>query len=237
MINVQTSYFDNIKEMILVEHTYSNGLVKDDYDKTKYTANSSIYYTFCIVLLVILSTFTVLNSTRWSLEKSVSKSAINKDCININNSFDNWSKPFYPNFRIIEFFFPKKYYMYCQTTCMKLFTFYGMTPLSSGTRVIYEQEQTRGYMRFSHASSRKNPYFSLVINFIENSNIHTLVDDIRKFIIDKKIHMTYHTTYKFPFSSADIQYMFPEVGDFIEMKQMYDPYSLFTNQFNEAYLQ
>ena len=101
MINVQMSYFNDIKEMILVEHTYGDGLVKDEYDKQKYTADSSIYYTFCIVLLVILSTFTFLNSTRWNLEKSVSKSAINTDCININNSFDNWSKPFYPNFKII----------------------------------------------------------------------------------------------------------------------------------------
>ena len=238
MLNIQVSYFPTIKEIIVVEHRYNNVSIIDTYDKTKYTKDSRIYYTFCILLLVVLSAFSLLDSTRWALEKYVSKTAVNThSCININNSFDNWSKPYYPNFKIIEFFFPKNTYMYCQSTMMKLFTNHGMIPLSSGTRVIYEQEPIKGYLRFSHASSRKNPYLSLVINFIENDNIHKLVDDIRSFIIDKKIHMTYHTTYKFPFSMMDIKKMFPDVNDFIEIKQLYDPSTIFTNTFYEHYLQ
>ena len=237
MLNIQVSYFPNIKEIIVVDHRYNNLPVLDEYDKTLYIKDSRMYYTCCILLLVILSIFSFFDSIRWNLEKYASKTAINThSCININNSFDNWSRPYYPNFKIIEFFFPKNDYMYCQATMMKLFTKHGMTPLSSGTRIIYERTPSNGFIRFSHASSREIPYYSLVINYIENSNIYSLITDIRNSIIKQNIHMTYHTTYNFLFTQEDLKFMFPGIQAFRELKKLYDPNGVFTNEFNERYL-
>ena len=236
MINFQTSYFSDIREIILVKHTYNNTPINDKYDSSKYLKDSRWYYTFCVLVLFILSLFSILNAARWKLEKYVSESSITTKCININNAFDNWSKPYNPNFRIIEFFFPRAHYMYCQTTLMELFTKNGMVPLSSGSRIIYEQVPSKGYLRFSSMSSKSNPYMSLVINYIENSNFEKLAKDIRKEIIDKNIHMSYHTVYNFSFSRDDMKFMFPYIDEFKEIKKLYDKNTLFVNDFYFKYL-
>jgi len=237
MINFQASYFPSISEIILVYHTYdNNSTINDKFDSYKYLTDSRWYYTFCILILLILSFFNFLNPSRWNIEKYVSESAISKQCININTAFDTWSKPYNPGFRIIEFFFPKKDFIYCQMSLMNIFTKHGMTPLSCGSRIIYEKNASKTYIRFSGMASITNPYISLVIDFIANDNLENVAKDIRTQIIEKNIHMTYHTTYEFSFNKTDMVYMFPHIDDFKDIKKQYDKNGLFLNEFYLKYL-
>jgi hypothetical protein len=208
----------------------------DEFDKDYYLQNLSYYYTFIIILFMLLSNFKIFNKFRWDIEVNAIMNSDYK-CKNINNAFDNWSKPYLYNFKIIEFFFPKSDYLYCQKTIMHIFEKNNMPVLSSGSRIIFEKTRTPGFLRFSSNASIEQPYYSLVINFIMNkNNIDALTNDIRTYIINKNIHMTYHTAYDWNFSKEDIYFMFPEIKYFASIKKKYDTCGVFSNIFSEKYL-
>lgn len=246
MINFQTSYFEEIPEILLCYHVYefcgsltetvTKAMPLDPLDISLYTTNWSLFFTFVLLLFSLFSRFSFLNTVRWNIEKHALKASITHHCKNVNNSFDNWSKPYIREFRIIEFFFKKADYMYCQSTCMRLFRKHGMYVLSSGSRIVYERKKTKGFMRFSHSSSQEDPYFSLVIDFFANDRMTELTQDIREHILQKRIPMTYHTTYNWNFTRKDIRTMFPGIDDFVEIKKRYDPHAMFTNVFFEKYM-
>ena len=184
-----------------------------------------------------MSKFEIMDETRWNIEKNALLNLNNNiKCINVNNSFDNWTKLYVNNFKIIEFFFPIKNFLYCQKIIMKIFYDNNMNVLSSGSRIVFEKNISPNFLRFSQYASRKKPYVSLVINFIENkNNLENVTKQIRENIIKKNIKMTYHTTYSWNFTQEDILFMFPKLYNFIRIKNNSDPYNLFSNKFSEKY--
>ena len=120
---------------------------------------------------------------------------------------------------------------------MQIFSDNNMNVLSSGSRIVYEQQTTLGFLRFSQYASKAYPYISLVVNFIEDkNNIENVTNEIRQRILRKNIKMTYHTTYSWNFTKEDITLMFPTIHNFVAIKQRVDPYNVFSNKFSEKYL-
>lgn len=238
MLNFQCSYFESIKEIILCVFQYDNcNNELEPINISSFNLHFKIYFTIIIIITWILSNFEFMNETRWNIEKkSLLKLNNNIKCINVNNSFDNWCKISVNNFKIIEFFFPIENFVYCQKIIMDIFSHNGMNVLSSGSRIVFETQMNQGFLRFSQYASREKPYISLVINFIENkNNIHNITNEIRENIIKKNIKMTYHTTYSWNFTKEDIFFMFPDIYNFIKIKNNSDPYHLFSNKFSEKY--
>ena len=196
------------------------------------------YFSIIIILFWILSQFKIFDETRWNIEKTaLLKLNNNRKCISVNNSFDNWTKIYVNNFKIIEFFFPADKFVYCQKTTMQIFSDNNMNVLSSGSRIVYEQQTNLGFLRFSQYASKAYPYISLVVNFIEDkNNIENVTNEIRQRILRKNIKMTYHTTYSWNFTKEDITLMFPTIHNFVAIKQRVDPYNVFSNKFSEKYL-
>ena len=165
MINFQCCYFNKINEIMISTHYYCDNKKNTNFDKNIYNKNLQLYYTIILIIFYIMSKFDIFNKIRWQIEKYSLQLNINNKCINVNNCFDNWSKPYLSNFKIIEFFFPKNHFLYCQNTIMNIFNKY-MRVLSSGSRIVYEKNYSIGFIRFSHSASKQKPYLSLVINFI-----------------------------------------------------------------------
>lgn len=238
MINFQCSYFEKIQEILL--SVFYNETCDNELEEIKLYSNNEnikIYYTFIILLFWLMSKIENLDENRWSIEKNALKKLYNPKCININNSYDTWTKLYIKNFKIMEFFFPIDPFVYCQKRIMKIFSKYNMKILSSGSRIVFEKQNNyQGFLRFSQYASKEKPYISLVINFIEDkSNMENITDEIREQIINKNIKMTYHTTYSWNFSKKDMYFMFPEIPQFIILKKKIDPYDLFSNKFSEKY--
>lgn len=239
MINMQCSYFKKIKEIILSTFNYCKYNKKiEELKKNNSKTSAKIFYTLVIILFWILSKFNTFDEFRWNIEKNaVLSSEKNINCINVNNSFDNWTKLTLPNFKIIEFFFPENYFLYCQETLMEIFYKNNMSVLSSGSRIIYERNKTPGFIRFSQYASKMHPYIGLVINFVEDKNkMKKLTNEIREKIIKKNIKMTYHTTYSWNFSIEDMHFMFEDIDNFINLKRELDPDNIFSNKFSEKYI-
>jgi hypothetical protein len=239
MINFQCSYFKKIKEILLSVFYYNdcnNNL--EPINISSFNEHIKIFFTFIIILFWLMSKFEIMDEIRWYIEK---KSLLNLNnnikCINVNNSFDNWTKLYINNFKIIEFFFPIDNFVYCQKTIMKIFSDNNMNVLSSGSRIVFEmQENNQGFLRFSQYATKSKPYISLVVNFIENKKkLENITNQIRENIIQKNIKMTYHTTYSWNFTKEDILFMFPDLYNFIRIKNISDPYNVFSNKFSEKY--
>jgi hypothetical protein len=238
MINFQCSYFEKIEEIILSIFYYNdcnNNL--EPINISSFNEHIKIYFSFVIIIFWLMSNFEVMNETRWNIEKNALLNLNNNiKCINVNNSFDNWTKIYVNNFKIIEFFFPIDSFLYCQKTIMKIFSDNNMNVLSSGSRIVFEIQHSQGFLRFSQYATQEKPYISLVINFIENkNNLENITNQIVERIIKKNIKMTYHTTYSWNFTREDILFMFPELYNFIRIKKYSDPYDLFSNKFSEKY--
>lgn len=238
MINFQCSYFEKIKEIILSVFYYNdcnNNL--EPINIYSFNEHIKIYFSLIIIMFWIMSKFEIMDETRWNIEKNTLLNLNNNiKCINVNNSFDNWTKLYVNNFKIIEFFFPIDNFVYCQKIIMKIFSDNNMNVLSSGSRIVFEKKHSQGFLRFSQYASREKPYISLVVNFIENkNNLENVTKQIRENIIKKNIKMTYHTTYSWNFTKEDILFMFPELYNFIRIKNNSDPYDLFSNKFSEKY--
>ena len=201
----------------------------------------TIMYFSCLVVVVwFMSFFCALDATRWQIEKQMLVYLPRKDInVNVNDTYETWAQPYITNFKIIEFFFPCEDFLYCHKTILFLLHKYHMRVLSSGSRIIFERGgrgKGAGYIRFSQYATLEKPYFSLTLNFIINPLFTTaLTDDIRIFILDKNIKMTYHTTYEWNFTRADIIKMYPEWGAFCELKRKYDKDELFMNLFWRMY--
>jgi hypothetical protein len=238
MINFQCSYFEKIKEILLSVFYYNNcNNYLEPINISSFNEHLKIYLSFIIIMFWLMSKFEGLDETRWNIEKNALLSLNNNiKCINVNNSFDNWTKLYVNNFKIIEFFFPIDYFVYCQKTLMKIFSDNNMNVLSSGSRIVFEMNFNQGFLRFSQYATRLKPYVSLVINFIENkNNLENLTSEIREKIIKKNIKMTYHTTYSWNFTKEDILFMFPDLHNFVRIKKYSDPNNLFSNKFSEKY--
>lgn len=238
MINFQCSYFEKIQEILLsVFYIETCNNVLEDIKLSSNNEHIKIYYTFIIILFWLMSKFEFLDEYRWSIEKNALYKLYNPKCININNSYDTWTKLYVKNFKIMEFFFPIDHFLYCQKRIMKIFSKYNMKILSSGSRIVFEKiNNHQGFLRFSQYASKEKPYVSLVLNFIEDiSKMENITDEIREQIINKNIKMTYHTTYSWNFSKKDMYFMFPEIFHFILLKKNLDPYYIFSNKFSEKY--
>ena len=119
---------------------------------------------------------------------------------------------------------------------MQIFRDNNTPVLSSGSRLVFEQQPRQGFLRFSQYASHAEPYMSLVINYIEDrSKPENITNAIREKILNKNIKMTYHTTYSWNFTKQDIHAMFPNLNNFIRVKRQTDPYNLFSNKFSEKY--
>ena len=238
MINFQCSYFEKIQEILISIfycETCNNEL--EDIKLSSVNEHIKIYYTFIILLFWLMSKFEFLDDYRWSIEKNALQKLYNPKCININNSYDTWTRLYVKDFKIMEFFFPIDHFLYCQKRIMKIFSKNNMKILSSGSRIVFEQQLNyQGFLRFSQYASKEKPYISLVINFIEDkSKLENITDEIREEIINKNIKMTYHTTYSWNFTKKDMYFMFPEIPHFILLKTKLDPNHLFSNKFSEKY--
>ena len=239
MINFQTSYFKKIPEILLSVYYYERCAEPLENIKiSSFNQHMKVFYTIMILVFWILSKFQILDEFRWGIEKRTLLSLNDSSqCMNVNNSFDVWTKIFVPRFKIIEFFFPENDFLYSQQMMMELFKKNNMNVLSSGSRIVFEQQKQPGFLRFSQYASKSYPYISLVINFIEDpQNLHKLTEDIREKILDRNIRMTYHTTYSWNFTKEDMLRMFPNINQFIQVKKRLDPYNVFSNQFSEKYL-
>lgn len=239
MVNFQSSYFQNIKDIVLSVYYYEQcSEPLEQINISKFNEHKKIFYTLIILLFWFMSKFDFFDQIRWNIERKTLLSLNDSSkCMNVNNSFDVWTKIYVPNFKIIEFFFPENVFLYGQQTMMELFKKHNMHVLSSGSRIVFEQQKQPGFLRFSQFASKSYPYLSLVINFVENkSHLEELTNDIREKILRKNIRMTYHTTYSWNFTKEDMLFMFPNMNHFIQVKKNLDPYNIFSNKFSEKYL-
>lgn len=238
MVNFQCSYFEKIPEILLSIFYYCHSNELEPIQLSSFNEHIKICFTLIIILFWFMSKFTSLDETRWNIEKNTLLSLNNNiKCINVNNSFDNWSRIYVNNFKIIEFFFPMNDFLYCQKIMMKIFADNNMHVLSSGSRIVFEQKPNQGFLRFSQYALKSSPYISLVIDFIEDKNkLENITNEIRDKILKRGIKMTYHTTYSWNFTNEDMYFMFPEIDNFIRIKNNSDPYNLFSNKFSEKYL-
>lgn len=237
MINFQCSYFENIQEIILSTFYYNKCDTLEQIKISSFNLHIKLYFSLIIIIFYLMSKFEFFNESRWNIEKNALLSLNESSkCINVNNSFDNWTKIYVNNFKIIEFFFPKAHFLYCQKTMMQIFRDNNTPVLSSGSRLVFEQQPRQGFLRFSQYASHAEPYMSLVINYIEDrSKPENITNAIREKILNKNIKMTYHTTYSWNFTKQDIHAMFPNLNNFIRVKRQTDPYNLFSNKFSEKY--
>jgi len=258
MLNFKCSHFEKIQEILLTVFYYQNCIELEEINISLFNEHIKIYYTLIVIIFWAMSKTEIFDELRWNIEKNTILSLYNPNCINVNNSFDTWTKVYINKFKIIEFFFPMESFIYCQKTMMRIFSNNNMNILSSGSRIIFEQQtlpnsfsefntsvlstplslqKNPGFLRFSQYASKEKPYISLVVNFIEDENrMDNITNEIREHIIKKNIKLTYHTTYSWNFKKEDIEFMFPEIKNFFLIKLRNDPYNLFSNKFSEKYL-
>jgi hypothetical protein len=94
-------------------------------------------------------------------------------------------------------------------------------------------------MNYSSFSTILEPYISLSLNFFigEPLKMKNITNDIRKQIMEKNIHMSYHTAYDWEyFTRKDILFMFPDILEYNKYKRIHDPNDFFTNLFYERYM-
>jgi hypothetical protein len=255
MLNFRCSYFtEKIPEIVLLIYFCGSSLCSpypnyflEKMEVSSFHEQMKIYYTLIVILLWFLANGLgePFDETRWNAEKADLLKLNEKEprCMNVNNTFEIWTKIYVPGFRIIEFFFPIEHFMYSQQVIMRIFHENNMRVLSSGSRILFEESLEgshfgMGFLRFSKYASKNHPYISLTVNFIEDiRNMENLTNEIRRHIFAKNIKMTYHTTYHWNFSKEDILFMFSSgIEEFRKIKESVDPEGIFTNKFAEMYL-
>jgi hypothetical protein len=212
-------------------------------DVQKYSQNYEYFYTCCAIIIYFLSMFSILDNFRWNIEKYFLENSINEKCDNVNNTYEVWNRPYLKDFKIMEFFFPSKHFIYCQTSILNIFKENGVLILSSGSRIIIEKRipflYQKNKMNYSSFSTILEPYISLSLNFFigEPLKMKNITNDIRKQIMEKNIHMSYHTAYDWEyFTRKDILFMFPDILEYNKHKRIHDPNDFFTNLFYERYM-
>ena len=155
----------------------------------------------------------------------------------MNDAYDRWERPMFPNFRIIEFFFPLREYNCTYRTLLDIFEGH-CTVVSFGSRIIWQSyRRSCSYMSFSSEASRADPWLSVVIDCVASGrNRLKITNAIRDRILRQGLRLTYHTTYDWPFSRQDISHMFPGLECFEALKRRMDPTGLLQNVFSWKYL-
>jgi hypothetical protein len=156
----------------------------------------------------------------------------------INNAYDRWERPWFPNFRIIEFFFPLREYNVTYRTLLDIFEDH-CTVVSFGSRVIWQAHMCPcSYMSFSSEASRADPWLAVVIDCLasERDRLEIAAAIRDRILRQGRRRLTYHTTYDWPFSRQDISRMFPGLECFEATKRRMDPTGILQNAFSLKYI-
>jgi len=194
------------------------------------------WFTVVVIFLLIVRSIGYIDT--FELEK---RNFLNDRSVgvprSINNNYDVWCRPYIPNFKILELFFPLHDYDYSYATLLSIFKAH-TSLVSYGSRVIWQDHRSRmHFMSFSEDATREQPWLSMVINCVASPTAQRRVARaIHEKILSTGHRLTYHTTYLWEFDRHIVHIMFPNINNFNTFKNQLDPKSVFTNEFYIRYI-